>query len=153
MSEEAFSVRGALDELRTAASGDQSTLAVLARRSLEGFINHPWDAAAWLAQSITYGRLAAINGPALEKTHLAGILFTYAQLQIDRSELAQSTEEASYYARESSEAQVEALYWLNLAADEGHEEAADVISCVADMIDPHLLALASGITSQAKEPA
>ena len=147
------SVRGALDELRAAASGDQSVLAVLARRSLDGFINYPWDAAAWLAQSITYGRLAAINGPASEKSHLAGILFTYAQLQIDRAELAESPEEASYYAQESGEAQVEALYWLNLAADEGHEEAAGVISTVAETIDPHLLALASGITSQAKEPA
>jgi len=63
-------------------------------------------------------------------------------------------EDAGFYEVEGCEAQAEALFWLNRAADLGDEEAAGYILLAGEIgVDPAAFSLAAKTTAQTKEPA
>jgi len=146
-----------LDTLGAAARGECSAFADLATHSLDCLVAEPRQAMMRMGEALTLGRLAALAGSSDEMKRLAGILFLYAQMMADQSGVAvacDDADDAGFYEVEGCEAMAEALYWLDLAADGGDDDATDFIQLAADMgIPPEAFTLASKFASQSKEPA
>jgi hypothetical protein len=146
-----------LREIRDAASGSRDALMSLAQRSLDYMVQRPGVATQCVAEAATYARLAVMHGNTEDMKRLAGILLIQAQLEIDQSSIAEHLEDqadAAQFATDCNESMAEALYWLDVAADIGDDDATDIIQIIADMgIPPEAFALAKFISTPAKEPA
>jgi predicted nucleic acid-binding protein len=146
-----------LREIRDAASGSRDALMALAQRSLDYMVQRPGVATQCVAEAATYARLAVMHGNTEDMKRLAGILLIQAQLEIDQSSIAEHLEDqadAAQFATDCNESMAEALYWLDVAADIGDDDATDIIQIIADMgIPPEAFALAKFISTPAKEPA
>lgn len=146
-----------LREVREAATGNREAMMTLAQRSLDYMVQRPGVATQCVAEAATYARLAVMHGNTEDMKRLAGILLIQAQLEIDQSSIAEHLEDqddAAQFASDSNESMAEALYWLDVAADIGDDDATDIIQIIADMgIPPEAFALAKFVSTPAKEPA
>lgn len=146
-----------LKPIREAAAGSREALMALAQRSLDYMLERPGVAVRSVAEAATYARLAVMHGDTDDMKRLAGILLIQAQTEIDQSTIAEhleDQEDAVRFATDCNESMAEALYWLDVAADCGDEDAPDIIQIIADMgIPPEAFALAKFISTPAKEHA
>ena len=146
-----------LQEIREAATGNREALMALAQRSLDYMVERPAVAVQCVAEAATYARLAVMHGNTEDMKRLAGILLIQAQTEIDQSTIAEHLEDqddAARFATDCNESMAEALYWLDVAADCGDEDAPDIIQIIADMgIPPEAFELAKLISTPVKEHA